>query len=116
MSKLENGKYRKELKRWNVPGTAHYLTFSTFNRNPFLLDDLACQWLCYSISNARRKHHFSLWAYVFMPDHVHLLIYPNLPDYDMGRISGSIKMPVSRKAIRYWKEHKPGFLSEVTIK
>jgi len=25
---------------------------------------------------ARERHGFALWAYVFMPEHVHLLLYP----------------------------------------
>jgi REP element-mobilizing transposase RayT len=35
-----------------------------------------CQWLAEAIDEARTQHDFALWAYVFMPEHVHLIIYP----------------------------------------
>jgi putative transposase len=113
---LQDGKHRKLLKHLNTPGVAHYLTFSTYKRHPFLKSDLPCQWLAESINRSREKHKFDLWAYVFMPDHVHLLIFPRNEDYDMGKILGSIKIPVSRKAIQYWKEHHLEMIEKVTIR
>ncbi|NLX99777.1 MAG: hypothetical protein GXY83_27080 [Rhodopirellula sp.] len=48
---------------------------------------------------AREKHGFDLWAWVVMPEHVHLLIYPKLPGYRIDKILASIKRPVARNAI-----------------
>ena len=53
------------------------------------------------------RHAFDLWAYVFMPDHVHLVIYPRCDDYSISRILLSIRQPVARKAIAYLKVHHP---------
>lgn len=111
-----DGRYEKTLKRINAPGMAHYLTFSTYKRFPFLKYDLACRFLCDSINFAREKHEFDLWAYVFMPDHVHLMIFPRNKDYDIGKILSSIKIPISRKMVEYWKKYQPEILEKVTVR
>jgi len=60
-------------------------------------------------------HDFDLWAWVIMPDHVHLLICPRKPVYQIDDILQSIKQPVSKKAIRYLELHAPAFLKKLTV-
>jgi len=49
-----------------------------------------------------------------MPEHVHLLLRPIDPSYDVSRILWRIKRPVGRKAIRYLEIHAPEWLSRLT--
>jgi len=103
-----NGKiYTKRCHRYNVAGDAHELTFSCCNNRPFLSAERICKYLVDSIISSREKHRFRLWAYVFMPNHVHLLICPTRPQYSVSDILLSIKQPVSRKAINYLKNNNP---------
>ena len=88
----------KRRKSWNNPGDSHQLTFSTFHRKPYLLDDQICQFLARRITKASRAHNFVVLAYVFMPDHVHLLIHPMNEVYDISEILKSIKQGPSRSA------------------
>ncbi|HUU84259.1 MAG TPA: transposase [Phycisphaerae bacterium] len=67
-----------------------------------------------AIAQARERHRFDLWAYVIMPEHVHLLIYPTEEDYSISRILSSLKQPVSKRAILYVRRHAPGFLAQMT--
>jgi REP-associated tyrosine transposase len=60
-----------------------------------------------SIEKARLQHNFSLWAYVFMPNHVHLIIFPKQNTFSISAILRSIKQPVSRRAIEYLKKENP---------
>jgi putative transposase len=101
---------RKHCERHNTPGHSHYLTFSCFRRQPFLSKDRSRQWLADAILRAQKLHHFRLLAYVFMPEHVHLLIRPTEVEYDISDILTSIKVPVARKARRYVLENAPDFL------
>jgi putative transposase len=66
-----------------------------------------------AINNARAKHSFQLWAYVFMPNYVHLLIWPTKADYSISAILQSIKQPVARKTLMYLREHNPSGLSQL---
>ena len=101
-----NGKvYTKRCHRYNIAGNAHELTFSCYKNQPFLSAERVCEYLVYSIITSRQKHQFDLWAYVFMPSHVHLLIYPRTEQYSISDILLSIKQPVSRKALNYLKNN-----------
>ena len=104
----------KKCKRYNIPGHAHELTFSCYKNQRFLLSNRACQWLVESIEKARKKHNFSLWAYVLMPDHVHLLINPTDEEYSISSILKDIKTDAARKAVKYLKENNPSGLSQLS--
>jgi putative transposase len=100
----------------NIPGHAHELTFSCYHRFAFLQSELTCQWLADAINEAREEHNFAIWAYVFMPEHAHVLIYPKNPVYNISTIWADIKGPVGRKAIAHLKEHAPHWLPKITVK
>jgi len=99
----------KTCRRYNELGHAHALTFSCYQRLPLLSKPRSCQWLADAIILARQQHAFHVWAYVFMPEHAHLLIWPTGP-YDISKILATIKQSVVRKAIPWLRVHSPAFL------
>ena len=101
---------RKTCHRENTPGDAHALTFSCFRNRPFLNGDRSRRWLLDALAKARDKHGFELWAYVLMPEHVHLLIYPLRDEYSISGILLDMKRPVARQALRFVRVQAPGFL------
>jgi putative transposase len=107
---LDGERYTKRCHRWNVAGHAHELTFTCYENRPFLSKERTCRYLVAGITRARTKHEFDLWAYVFMPDHVHLVICPRQEQYSIAQILRSIKQPVSRRAIEYLKRNNPAGL------
>jgi putative transposase len=110
--------YRDRIQRpkaINAPKQAHELTFSCYRRFPFLSKDRACGWLVDSIENARRKLGYSLWGYVFMPDHVHLLVYPLQEIYNTSEFLKLVKEPVSRKAVEFLKSVAPEWLDRIRV-
>ena len=106
--------HRKACERWDTPGSAHYLTCSCFDRKPFLSRDRTRQWLIDSIQYAQQKHNFHLWAYVIMPEHFHLIIWPREKNYRISRILESIKLPVTRKARHFVLTEAPEFAPQMT--
>jgi putative transposase len=92
------------------------LTFSCFRRYAFLQAERTCQWLADAIDEARKELQFALWAYVFMPEHVHLLVYPKETIYDISLILQQIKEPVGRKAVKYLRANAPHWLPRITVK
>ena len=100
----------------NEPGHAHELTFSCYRRFAFLQAERICEWLAEAIDAARAEFDFALWAYVFMPEHVHLMIYPRRPTYDIGLIRQAIKEPVGRKAIKHLRAEAPHWLPRIAVK
>ncbi len=100
----------------NEPGHAHELTFTCFHSYPFLAAERTCQWLADEVNEARRQLDFALWAYVFMPEHVHLLVVPKQVIYQVSDMLAAIKEPVARKAIAHLCEHAPQWLQRITVK
>jgi len=72
-----------------------------------------CRWFLESLDRARGKRAFDLWAFVIMPEHVHLLIWPRTQEYSISRILYDIKHPFSLKVCRYFRKHAPVFLQKM---
>ena len=86
---------RRHRRAFNDVGHAHELTFSCYHQFPFLKADRTCQWFCDSVQTAREQLDFDLWAYVLMPEHVHLIIRPRQRVYEIAEILQAIKEPVA---------------------
>jgi putative transposase len=97
----EEETFRKTCRRWNAPWDAHELTFSCFRRRAFLGKDRTRHYLAEAVNRARTIHGFHVWAYVMMPEHVHLLIWPGAEVYSISAILLSIKQSVARRAVRW---------------
>jgi putative transposase len=83
------------------------LTFSCYKGQAFFSRERTCAFLAEAIHKARNKHPFDLWAYVFMPEHVHMLIWP-IPDQSTAsEIRHCVKQSVARRAIAFLREHNP---------
>ncbi len=96
-----------KYKHFNIPGHVHELTFSCYKRQPLLNLDRAYQYLVPAINIARAKHRFALMAYVFMPEHIHLLLFPKGETYSISSILKSIKQSSSRRIINHIREKNP---------
>ena len=101
--------HRKKCRRYNNPGDAHSLTFSCFRRQPFLSKDRTRQWFVEAIQRARSKHLFHIWAYGFMPEDAHLLLWPTT-EIDISDALSSIKQSVSKRALIHVRNTAPRFL------
>lgn len=54
-----------------------------------------------------------LWAYVFMPNHVHLLVHFGRAEYEIDHVLREIKWPVSRKALAFLRQTSPDWLAKL---
>ncbi len=99
-----------KYQRFNIPGQAQELTFSCYKRQPFLKSDRANKMLAEAIERASDVHNFDVWAYVFMPEHIHLMIFPLDEKYSISDILRSVKQSVSRKVINRCKKRNPEML------
>src|SRR5262245_36136059 len=100
----------KRRVRYNEPGQPRELTFSCYRHYAFLGRDRTRQWRCEALDQARAKFGIQLWAYVFMPEHVHLLVYPGDVPERISAFLQAVKEPVARKAIAYLEKRAPQWL------
>ena len=105
--------HRKRVRSYNIPGHAHELTFSCFRRLPLLSRDRTRRWFVDAMENARRELDLALWAYVIMPEHVHVLCWPRQLVYEVRLIRTAFKVPVQRQALRFLRQKAPAFLKQL---
>ena len=100
---------------YNLPNHAHYLTFSCYRRQKFLINDDVRLMLLTKWNEARRSQNFRIWAYVIMPEHVHLLLYPEDEHYNMAQILRLLKEPFSRWIVEHWRDESPHLLKAIEV-
>ena len=78
----------------HTPGVTHELTFSTYHRERVLGFAACAEAFLATLAEATQEKEWHLWAYVVMPDHVHLLLTPQ-DDQTIAEVLKRIKMPSS---------------------
>ncbi|WP_435017575.1 REP-associated tyrosine transposase [Tundrisphaera sp. TA3] len=111
---MDHGQSIGRRHGFDDPGHAHALTFTCYRRHRFLAAERTCRWLADSIAEARVRHRFDLWAFVFMPEHAHLIIRPHAPESTVAAILKGIKQPVGRRALLFIEAEAPHWLPRVT--
>jgi len=109
-------KARKNVRHFDEPGHAHFLTFSCYHRLALLGKDRTRRWLVDSIDAARRKHGFDLWGWVIMPEHVHLLVWPKSANTLIQAVLADVKRTVGQLAIAWLQANRPDFLERLTVR
>ncbi|MBM4028193.1 MAG: hypothetical protein FJ280_22785 [Planctomycetes bacterium] len=104
--------HRKTCKRYDIDGQAHCLTFSCFKQQPFLSRQRCCLWLAEALNTGRTEGLYDLWGYVFMPEHVHLVLLPH-PGVKISRILFAVKTAVARGALAWVRTECPAFLTHM---
>lgn len=100
MGRMNPRPHRKRLRRFELPCCLHELTFSCYLRKPLLTNDPWRRILAESLQAACDAERFDLIAFVFMPEHVHLLVSPTHPTSVVSRLLALTKQPAS-KAIKH---------------
>ena len=62
------------LKRYQTSGHDHYITFTCFHQHPYLDNDAARTVFEQTLETLRQRHDLLVYAYVIMPNHVHMLL------------------------------------------
>ncbi len=82
---------------------------------PLLTNDIWRQLLCRSIDKAITRWNFRLVAFVLMPEHVHLLVYPTTAVVELDHLLSAIKQPYSVKIKKLLLASESSLLERLTI-
>jgi putative transposase len=107
---------RKTVKHYHEPGDFHELTFSCYRQLPLLeLRDFR-ERLSPHVDRACCELSFHLVAFVFMPEHLHLLINPLLPQPQIDRWLIHLKRPFSAEIKRLLVATQSPLLQRLTVR
>jgi putative transposase len=107
--------HRKLVKHYHEPGDLHELTFSCYKRQPLLTNDEWRQQLARCIDEAGQKYEFNLAAFVFMPEHVHLLVVPTGDVPRIDQYLAHVKQPFSKWVKQRLLEMKSSSVDRLTV-
>src|SRR5882757_1956005 len=94
------------LKRYQDEGDDHFITFSCYNREPYLNTPHARDIFLDSLELARTRYNFEILGYVVMPEHVHLLVGEPLDrKTPLSKAIHSLKLSVSKRLTQrpFWQ-------------
>jgi putative transposase len=106
----------KTVRRDHEPGDCHEITFTCYRRMPLLTKDEWRRMLAESIHRAVCGHSSRLVAFVFMPEHVHLLVYPTIYEPRLDLLLKAIKRPFSFRVKRALAAAHDPLLGELTVR
>jgi putative transposase len=92
--------HRKTIKHYHEPGDFHELTFSCYRQMPLLTNDAWRAHFARGLDAALEAEAFHLVAFVLMPEHVHLLVWPTHPDATaecISRFLAAVKVYASQQ-------------------
>ena len=95
---------RRRLRRREFPGHVRFLTFSCYRRLPLFGHSRIRDAFVEQLSLTKLRLGFELYAWVVMPEHVHLLLLPSPPDMTVTRILRGLKRPFAEHVLNRWRE------------
>ena len=108
--------HRKLVRHVHEPGHLHELTFSCYRRLPLLTNDAWRERLARSLDEANREARVELVGFVFMPEHVHLLVHLADPSQALGRYLARIKQPFSAQIKEILVRNRSSLLRRLTVR
>ena len=96
--------HRKTLRRYEIFNQPRFLTFSCYRQLPLFQNDAIKDAFVERLQMARSKLAFRLIAWVIMPEHLHLILVPKLPEVPMPRVLSATKRRFAEHVLRRWRQ------------
>jgi putative transposase len=85
------------LKRYQFSGDLHFVTFSCYQRRPYLASCAARNLFEETLEQVRQRYGFSVIGYVVMPEHVHLLV-SEPANFPLAKALLALKLSISKRS------------------
>lgn len=112
MKKLKH----KKVKHFHEPGDFHELTFSCYSGLELLTRDAWRSRLSQHIDQACAEFLFDLVAFVYMLEHVHLLVFPRSPNPRVDLFLARLKQPFSKEIKGLLEKTHDPLLQRLTVR
>jgi REP element-mobilizing transposase RayT len=88
--------HRNSQKRIIYPGMTYFVTTNTKYRYPYFRNDILSELFIEELRVAKELKKFLLFGFCVMPDHIHLLLKPDVEVANISEIMRSLKTNFSR--------------------
>ena len=107
--------HRKQLKRFEHRNELRFLTFSCYQRLGLFNNDAIKDHFVNHFIDCQATLQFKTYAWVLMPEHIHLLIRPQDETQTVETILRRLKSSFGQGVIRRWEELHAPILKRITI-
>ncbi len=90
--------------RYETPGDARFLTFSCHDRLALFEDGQIKDLFVERLHEVRNETGLKAFAWVVMPEHVHLVVLPRLPGWPIAKTMARLKRPFARTVLARWRQ------------
>jgi putative transposase len=90
------------LRHFDNLGTARFITFSCFHKLRLLHDQETTVSFLQELEAARVRWEFHVLGYVVMPNHAHLVLFPD-NEIPLGKVLGEVKARSGYRILTKWK-------------
>jgi len=104
----------KTRKRYETLGELRFLTFSCYHHLPLFNNDAIKDECVRALDDARKRTNYRIIAWVIMPNHVHLLVAPSLPQCPVPSFLTYLKAPFAKKVLDRWRKLEAPILRRLT--
>jgi putative transposase len=115
MGYTRDGKPKKRLRRLERPRDVRMITCTCYHRLPLLGDNAIKQAFVNQLRDVRQQRECKLFAYVVMPEHVHLLLQPATDDEIPGLLK-HLKGGFAHRVLQRWRELDAPILRQLTLR
>lgn len=105
---------KKTYPSRKVQAGATFLTGNTYKRIPLFSQRALCEIFFRELEFYRAKYQFSLYAYVLLPDHFHLLLTFS-PEKSLANFLRDFKSAVGRMIVDHLKQNNSPLLSRLRL-
>jgi putative transposase len=103
---------KKTMRRFDVPGTARFITFSCYRRHRLFDNDRIKDRFVERLVEFSDLKRMSVLAWVVMPEHVHLVLFPE-PAEALSAFLATLKRCFSTEVFARWRELDAGILPKL---
>lgn len=107
--------HRKQLRHFEISNQPRFLTFSCSQRLPLFQSDRIKDAFVARVAAARQQQGFRLLGWVIMPEHVHLIVVPRLPEAPIPKVFSALKRRFAEQVIRRWRELDAPILARLGV-
>jgi len=91
-------------RRFEIQHQPRFVTFSYHRRLQLVYNDAIKDAFVEELVMCMQRHHFATHVWVVMPEHVHLLLTPDLPDHPISKVFQDRKSRSAGRILRRWYE------------
>ncbi|HQY89407.1 MAG TPA: transposase, partial [Tepidisphaeraceae bacterium] len=113
-NKEDRPMHRRQMKRHNVSGAARFLTFSCYQQLPLFKNDKVKDHFVDRFRNTVHRFNIEVFAWVIMPEHVHMIVCDDSDSITMTRLTHALKRPFALEVLNRWRKINAVILSKLT--